>query len=216
MKAVLLDMDGTLIDTERVWMNVWDLLEKEFHFTISQEDRLRFVGLPKQEFPSLCKRVLPSHVDIDVFDSRRAELFEVYIQENGLAVRNGAIEFLSWCHQQGYLCVVVTSTFRQKALERLRIAKLIPFFDQIITGDQIQKGKPDPEIYQLALQTLGLKAMDCIAVEDTRVGMQSATQAGIITYWMLDLIGPQQKDLEQVVAVCEDFIELKRRLEETI
>lgn len=216
MKAVLLDMDGTLIDTERVWMRVWDVLEREFTFTITYEDRLRFVGLPKQEFPLLCQEVLPDDVDFETFDARRAMLFEETVQKEGLHVKKGIFEFLEWCHEKQYLCAVVTSTFQEKARERLQFTGLLSHFDFVITGDLIHKGKPDPEIYELALKTIGVSANECIAIEDTYVGVLSAKQAKIPVYWMLDLIGPTEEEARLVQAVCEDFYDLNRRLEKRI
>jgi beta-phosphoglucomutase-like phosphatase (HAD superfamily) len=177
--AVLWDMDGTLVDTEPYWFDIEFELVAEFGGTWTDADAHSLVGFDllasahelrtrggvRLEPVQLVERLLAGVI------SRVAEQ---------LPWRPGAPELLAECVAAGVPCVLVTMSWRPLA-DALLAAAPEGSFVASITGDEVRKGKPDPEPYLAAAAALGLDPADCVAIEDSPTGVASALAAGCAT-----------------------------------
>lgn len=175
-KAVLWDMDGTLIDSEPHWLKSERRLAEKLGGSWSEQDGLEMVGLSLTASTKLFAEKLGvdmSHEEI------LSELTASVSQslEKEILWRPGAQELLRLLRKKGVKTALVTMSLRHMAKQ---VVDAIPFnaFDVIVAGDDVVHGKPHPEPYLKAASLLGVKPEECVAFEDSISGILSAEAAG--------------------------------------
>lgn len=176
MKAVLWDMDGTLVDTEPYWIDAEFALAEKHGGTWSREHALNLVG----------KALLDSGEYIRVhmgLDLTREQVVEELLDgvvarvEAEVPWRPGARELLTDLADSGVACALVTMSW-QRFVDPI-LAQLPPgLFASVVTGDKVTHGKPHPEPYLVGAAELGFDPADCVAIEDSETGATSASAAG--------------------------------------
>lgn len=201
MKAVVLDMDGTMFDTERLsidgWKkagealgcgNVMELIEQAMGITAAAEKEL-FLTKYGPDFP------------FEEFRKISVDYSRDYIKKNGVPVKEGLFELLDYLKREGYRIAVATSSSRSSTMSHFENTKITGYFDQIICGDMIEKSKPDPDIYLKAAQALQVPPQECMALEDSPNGILSAYRAGMKTVMIPDTV-PANPELEKMLFAC--------------
>lgn len=177
LHAVLFDMDGTLLDSEKVWDIALDDLAHELGGSLSQAGRARMVGTPLGRSIALLHGDLGIDADAESSGSfllgRTAELFS-----RPLPWKPGARELLDAVGAAGVPAALVTSTHRHLTELALRTIGA-DRFTVSVCGDEVTATKPKPEPYLQALRLLGLGSAHCVAIEDSPVGLTSALGAGL-------------------------------------
>ena len=203
--AVLLDMDGTLLDTEKVY---FESLIAALHACGYRDDVVplchAMVGLPGPD----CERMLIDRYGDDfplaevnkAFVARRDEFFRA-----SLPLKHGTIELLDALQAAGCPFAIVTSSSRRTADEHLTLAGIRARFDAILTRDDVTRGKPSPDLYLLAAATLRVKPEFCVAVEDSNHGVTAAHAAGAITIMVPDMVPPTEQSRARCAAVLSDL-----------
>ena len=174
--AVLWDMDGTLVDTEPYWIEVEYELAERYGGTWSQAHALNLVGNDLLD----SGRYIREHMGIDVTPERIVEeLLDGVVAHVGTLVpwQPGALEQLSGLREAGVPCALVTMSW-QRFVEPILAALPPDTFAAVVTGDEVEFGKPHPEPYLTAAALLGVPASECLAVEDSNTGAKSAESAG--------------------------------------
>ncbi|GGB95903.1 HAD family hydrolase [Cellulomonas carbonis] len=199
--AVLWDMDGTLVDTEPAWIAAETALVQEFGGTWTTEDALRLVGLPLEHSAALLAEAgvtLPT-----------GEIVERLIDGVVASVRShtvwqpGARRLLEDLRDAGVPCALVTMSYRRFAEEAMRTAPE-GVLTVMVTGDEVSRGKPDPEPYLRAAEVLGVDVTRCVAIEDSRPGIASALASGARTLGVQHLVPVEPRDGLSRVASLED------------
>lgn len=179
LAAVLFDMDGTLIDSERLWQQAIEDVARQLGGTISEATRVRMVGSGMDESIRLMLEDLPVDtapaVVHEMIDTAIAGLFHTSLQW-----RPGAEELLTAVRAAGIRAALVTATYRHLTDIALRTIGA-HHFDALVCGDDVQRSKPDPEPYQRALNLLDVAAHHAVAIEDSPAGSSSALAAGVAT-----------------------------------
>lgn len=181
--AILFDFDNTLVDTENVWMTAEVATATELGGTWTLDDSLEFCGMPSLEMANAVA------ANVEAATGVRHDPADVYQQverrviagaaEAGDVVLPGVRELLAELRDLGVPLAVVTSS-PQAVLQPLLDAHLAGIFDQVVTGDDVQANKPDPEPYLLAAERLGVDPTQCLALEDSTTGADSANAAGCV------------------------------------
>ena len=174
--AVLMDMDGTLVDTEPYWIEAEYALAEQYGGTWSREHALNLVGNDLIE----SGRYIREHMGIDLEPSLIVEeLLDRVIGsvERSVPWRPGAVELLARLREEGVPCALVTMSYRRFVAP---ILAALPegTFAHVVTGDAVLHGKPHPEPYLKAARALGVQPADCLAIEDSNTGARSAEAAG--------------------------------------
>ncbi len=138
---------------------------------------------------------------------------EAAYRDNLAAIRivPGAREILRWAQAQDMSCVIVTTSPRTSVEAVLNSTDLLEFFDLLVVGDEVQRGKPDPFPYATALLKLGIRPGDAVAFEDSLPGLASATGAGIPTVGVLTSLDERTARLAGAVRTARDFLDVGLR-----
>lgn len=181
VEAVVFDFDGLLMDTETTLVEAWKAEWRHHGLELDLDDGF-WPGHGGDTFAShtakLAAAVGPGFDHDESFARRRAFREELH---QGLDFRPGIRDWLAEARSGGLRIAIASSSAREWVVGNLERVGAVALFDQITTGDEVSRHKPDPEIYQLALQRLGLKGEQTIAVEDTSHGTLAAAAAGMWT-----------------------------------
>ena len=177
--AVFWDMDGTLVDTEPYWINAEHAIVEEAGGIWNDEYAHQLVGndlMVSAEFIRDNSPVTLEPVEI-VEDLLRRVIAQV---TEHVPWRPGAVELLTALGEAGVPNALVTMSWR--SLADAVVEALPPgTFTAVITGDEVEHGKPHPEPYLAAARALGVEVGDCVAIEDSPTGVRSAVAAGVPT-----------------------------------
>ena len=211
MKAIVFDMDGILLDTERVGDQAWRQAAEEMQFADIEAAIEGCRGLNRADTRAFFESHFPN-VDYLAFHQRNHEIMAELLAD-GMPVKPGAYALLDWLREQEWRVALATSTGRESTMHHLESAKMTDYFDQIITGEQVEHGKPDPEIYLKACQALEAAPEQTFAVEDSPNGIQSAAAANLRVIMVPDLIRPNLELRQKVITVQSSLLEVKTFLE---
>ncbi len=190
-KAVLWDMDGTLVDSEPYWLLSESALAEDYGKVWTQESGNYLIGKSLYESSAFLK----DHLDIKDLSAQQIidRLTDSVISklQHSLPWRPGALELLMELKQAGVKTALVTMSMRRMALA---VAEAIPFqaFDVVVAGDDVTHGKPHPEPYEKAAALLGFEPSECIAIEDSTTGLKSAEAAGCLPLGIVNLMPLEQ------------------------
>ena len=176
LAAVLWDLDGTVVDSEHLWQNARDRLASKHGFAWGPEDHEGAIGRPLVES---AEKMRKRGLLIPISEINSMIIADVVSQLSaGPRWRPGALDLLRELSSNGIRNALVTSAFGPVAQVVARQAGR-NVFDLVVAGDEVRRGKPDPEAYLTAMRKLGLNASVCLAVEDSPSGIQSALAAGL-------------------------------------
>lgn len=212
LRAVVFDMDGVLIDSEPVIRRAAQLAAEPFGRTLSNELYADLLGLPGAELEAALLSAFGA--DFPLADYRRGfeQLYRADVETNGIRSKPGVPALLTALRKHRVPVAVATSTRSGHAEAALAAAGLSHFLPVCITGDQVQAGKPAPDIFLRAAEAIGVDAVDCIAIEDSEVGARAAVGAGMWTLLVPDLKAPSATLAALVREVLPSMPEAARRV----
>lgn len=179
IKAVIFDLDGTLIDTEKYFRICWPRAFEHFGYTLTDEQALTLRSLGRPYAPEYMKELSGDpNFDYKAVRSFREKLMEEMIAERGLQLRPGAKEILAFLKENKILRAIATASPIERSMRYLEKLGIDQEFDKFISATMVEHGKPAPDIYQYACQQLSLAPSECLAVEDSPNGVTSASRAG--------------------------------------
>ncbi|GHT91264.1 hydrolase [Spirochaetia bacterium] len=205
--AVIFDMDGLMLDTERPVIDLWLRAARNLGRTMHRETILRTIGIDEVS----TRVILRERYGEDFpYIEIRNELFRLIhetVDKEGIAHRPGLLTMLDKLTALGVPFGVATSTDRETALWKLERANIRKLFNVITCGDEVAHGKPAPDIFLLAARRLGREPGDCIGFEDSTAGLRALAAAGIRSVFIKDLLEPPAEVLATVWRRCGDLAE---------
>lgn len=188
----IFDMDGLMFDTERLFVESFvKAVAPATGMDFPVENLKMLLGCNKKATQELFPKLFGTKYTCDECYAIGDKWIEEYIGENGVPLKPGIEELLIWLKANGFKCVVATATNRDKAWGYIQSVKLDKYFDTIVGGDMVTKGKPDPQTFQIAAEKLGsTDSRQCIVFEDSKNGMLAARNANMAVIVVPDLIDP--------------------------
>jgi HAD superfamily hydrolase (TIGR01509 family) len=205
-RAVIFDMDGLMLDTEKPFLRFWAELGKKYGYNITQDVVIRMIGIDGRN----SRRVMTQEFGEDFpYDKMLKELKLLYIKEfeNGAPVKKGLVDLLEYFSAAKIPLGVATSSRKEQAIEMLGKAGVLKYFTEITGGDEVESGKPAPDIFLLAAKRLGQSACDCVGFEDSTAGLRGLHTAGIKSIFIKDIVEPPQEILAAVWRRLNDLTE---------
>lgn len=187
-RAAVFDLDGLLIDSERVLLQLWSRYALELGVALTDADFQRVIGLGSAESSLILQDILGSAELVQELRRRTRAHIEAEDHHGLFPLRPGAdelVQALAACE----LPLAVASSSRIAYVERqLQICRLRPHFQALAGGDEVARAKPDPAVYRLAADRLGVAPEHCLAFEDSIHGVQAARAAGMRVVMVPDLV----------------------------
>lgn len=178
--GVLLDLDGLLLDTERLQVEIGPAVLRSLGHEMEPAFFHRLVGIPQAENARLISQELGTAIDAVALDAAWNEAFYARMQE-GIPVRPGVGDFLDALDRMHLPRAIATNGVTARAEWKLEQTGLLDRIDAIIGIDQVKRGKPAPDVYIEAARRLGLPPSQCVALDDSDLGVRAALEAGVRT-----------------------------------
>jgi len=207
--AAIFDMDGLLIDSERPIMAAWIEAARTLDIELSQSHYLQVVGLATAESELILGALLGGPEAYRHAIDHVRKLLQLQ-RADGLPmfpIKPGAAEFLGALRQRGTRCAVASSSTSGQIQACLGSLGVLHHFEAFAGGDEVARAKPDPALYLLAAERLGVAPAECVAFEDSENGAKAALAAGLRVVIVPDLKHPPESIVARAFHVLESLHE---------
>jgi HAD superfamily hydrolase (TIGR01509 family) len=189
--AVIFDMDGLMLDSERALLGCLQHTARAHGYEVSRSLLLSLIG----SSDAASRQRLGEVLGLERTDALLAASYARYdgIVEAGVPHRPGIIELLELLVEHQLPRAVATATRQPLASRKLEAAGLLRYFDAVATSSEVAHSKPAPDIYLLAAHRLGVDPAHCLALEDSPTGVRAALAAGMTTVQVPDLLAPDEQ-----------------------
>jgi HAD superfamily hydrolase (TIGR01509 family) len=180
IRTVIFDMDGVLVDTEPLHHEAFFRHYAELGIQVSEEEYLTFLGLSTRNVYQRLQQEFGLTGDIDALMKRKRELFAVAFDESQeLDLLPGARELIEDLRRAGVPLQLASSAGKETINRVFRRFELYPLFDNVVSGEDFPRSKPDPAIFLRAAELAGVEPQHCVVIEDSSNGVQAAKAAGM-------------------------------------
>lgn len=190
-RGAIFDMDGLMFDTEAMYQEVWNEIAAEMGFTLPQQFVFDVSGTSGELLKSVVSRYYHTDDPVSLFQ-RVVGTVEERLKTQ-VPVKPGLFEILEYFHEHNVKLAVASSSYPGIIQSNLRVSGTEQYFDEIISGSWVEKGKPEPDIFLLAASKLGLDPKDCYVFEDSNNGVMAGLAAGCTTVMIPDVVPPKEK-----------------------
>ena len=208
VRAIIFDKDGTLHDTEKVFLEAWRRAAEDLDVPDIERTVRDCTGVNLPDTAVYWGKKYPK-IPFEVYLARRQHHFNEIVRD-GVPVKAGAVELLTELVERGYAVGLATSTPYATTMEHLERTDMARFFapSAIVTGDMVKRGKPHPEIFLTAAAQLGVAPAACMGVEDSNNGIRAVFAAGMRAVFVPDLTPPEADVRGMIWRTCESLAEL--------
>jgi len=207
--AVIFDMDGVIFDSERLVLECWEKIGSKYHLSGMREAFLPCIGTNSEMTREIVLNYYGEDFPYDEFTQKSSVLFHEIVDRGGLPVKRGVRELLNYLKQSNIPTAIASSTRLQTVTKELKQAGLYNYFRVVTGGDQLKKSKPEPDIYLMACEKMGVMPGQAYAVEDSYNGIRSSSSAGMRPIMVPDMLPPTDEMREKSVVVLEDLLQVK-------
>ncbi len=215
VEAVLFDMDGLLIGTEAVYMEAMQAATRSMGVEMPLAFCHSMIGIPSPKCRVMIRNFYGPDFRVDLFDQG----VDVHVHaalDAHMPVKPGAVEILDFLGERGLPLAVATSSSRKTTERHLGKAGLLERFRAIATRNDVERGKPHPDLYLEAARRLGVPPAHCIAFEDSNTGLTAAHAAGTMAIMVPDILPPTPEVRAKCLTVLPDLHEALRLLRERL
>lgn len=202
---IIFDMDGLLLDTERISINAWIKACKEFGYTLDRNLAIQRIGTSRKTKDDFYLKYMGSNFPGEEVNKLREKYFIETVYRSDTILKDGAMEILDYLDCLRLKKAVATSTFRNRATKLLKLANIYSRFDLVLCGDEIVSYKPDPGIYERVCNNLCVRKEKAIVLEDSDIGALAAYNAGIRYILIPDLKPPTKESLKNAYGVVNSL-----------
>lgn len=179
LKAVIFDMDGVIVDSEPGYYKALLRLLDEFDAYVDEEYNARYFGTTMEKLFTDTIEYLNLDTTVDYCNRRFFEIYEEVIQEEGFTPINGVIELIRDLHREGIPLAVASSSPMDHIIRITENLGVSDYFQILMTGEDCEHSKPEPEIFLTAAKKLGVEPEHCAVVEDSVNGVLAGSRAGM-------------------------------------
>lgn len=210
-QAVIFDMDGVVVDTERMYQRALARAVEDAGCMIGEDMLLRTVGLSWAECREMLRASYSHAIPVDALIENWLHHFDAIASE-GLPLKAGVLALLDALDAASLPRAIATSAYRHDVQRNLDAHGITHRFDTIVAQGDCAATKPAPDPYLLAAKRLNIDPALCLAIEDSTHGVQSAFDAGMMTVMVPDTIPARERERALCVAVASDLHVVRRML----
>ncbi|MDR3139981.1 MAG: HAD family phosphatase [Treponema sp.] len=205
--AVIFDMDGLMLDTEGPAVSLWIEAARKLGWKLDRELILNTVGIDAASTRAAFMAEYGPNFPYETIRQDLSRSIRDQVEREGISHRPGLLTLLDCLGARGIPLGVATSTARKTALWKLDKGGIGDRFAVLVCGDEVNRGKPAPDIFLLAAERLGYNPSQCLGFEDSPAGLQALHAAGIRSVFIKDLVEPPPEILAAVWRRCGDLAE---------
>lgn len=211
IKAIIFDMDGVIFDTEMVYLKVWSKVFEKYGYKMTKEIYTSVLGTGRENVKKVFVNNYGSNLPIDDMYKEKDENLAKEI-EKGVALKAGAYEILKYLKENDFKIALATSAISKRAFKQLKQSNIYKFFDAVVCRDEVEKTKPNPDIFLKAADKLNVNKSECIVIEDSSAGIKAAFNAGMIPIHVIDLKDADSDILEMAYKSFNNLNDVKNEL----
>jgi HAD superfamily hydrolase (TIGR01509 family) len=209
IEAVIFDMDGLMLDSQRLGTRAWQRAVAAFGFCLTDELNHRLIGRNVPDSEEILRSSFGPAFPVDEARDLARRDFAKMVEAAGIPVKPGLWELLDFLDKKAIPSAVGTSTPRHDCLRHLERANLVSRFRFIVCGDEVAQGKPAPDLFLKAAQGLQVRPAGCVVLEDSFPGIRAASAAGMIPIMVPDMNEPDDGMRRLSYAVVETLFDAK-------
>jgi HAD superfamily hydrolase (TIGR01509 family) len=188
--AIVFDMDGLLLDTERLAIEAWIEVSRQAGYDIPLAVMLHTLGLDEHATGRVILDYAGPGFPYESLKTAKRALMRRRMTDEGMPKKPGADALLGALREAGVPAALATSTDRERALWRINRCGWAQHFTALTFGDEVERGKPAPDIFALAARRMGVRPQSCAALEDSPGGLAAARAAGMTAILIPDMKAP--------------------------
>lgn len=181
-KGYIFDLDGVLVDTAKYHFKAWKRLADEMNIRFNEDDNERLKGVSRMAsldiILELGNKTLSEEEKVSLATRKNEWYVEFISKMDASEILPGALEFLKMLKENGYKCALGSASKNAGLI--LERTGLKDYFDTVVDGTHVSKAKPDPEVFTLGADNMGLSYTDCVVFEDSVAGLQASKAAGMV------------------------------------
>lgn len=212
--AVIFDMDGVLIDSERLSFKCFQEVLKDYDYEMDEKIYLKFIGRNIDGIRGVLKKEYGEDFPFEEIYKKKSKMALEFTNKNGVKVKPDVHKLLDYLNNKKYKIAVATSTRRERALELLEEAGVKDKVNCVVCGDQVEHSKPNPEIFLKAANGLEVKPENCMVIEDSDAGITAAHAAKMVGIHVPDMKELEDETKKLAFKICKNLIDVKGFLEE--
>ena len=208
IRGILFDMDGLVLDTEKLYTRFWMEAIHHYGFHITREQALGLRSLGKEPGQAHLTACCGAGIDYTIIREKRIKLMNAYIEEYGIDPKPGIYELMDYLDASGIPSAITSSSPMANIRRHLTSQNLYHRFTKLCSGHEVPNGKPAPDIYLHGAAALGLDPQNCLALEDSPTGILSAYRAGCLPVMIPDQDEPDEKTLPLLYARADSLADI--------
>ena len=208
VRGVLFDVDGVILDTECLYSRFWMEACHYYGFPMTKAQALQLRSLNKTAGQEKLRALFGPATDYTTIRQKRIELMDAFVEKEGVSAKPGIYTLLDALDARGIPCAITSSSPQQRLESYLTPLNLYHRFVKVISGYDVPRGKPEPDIYLRGAAELGLPPETCLALEDSPAGILSAYRAGCLPVLIPDQDTPGQDTLSLLYAKADTLTDV--------
>ncbi len=205
IEGIIFDLDGLLLDTEKTYFKAWQQAACDMGWTLHGEYCQTLSGLSFVNVKRKLQEYCPDTFDDELFSRLSTQHWEDNLLIDGIDVKPGFFPLLEFVQQKQWRYTIATNSPREYARRCLQQAGIGDYFLQWISRDDVDEGKPAPDIFIQTGKTLGLALKHCLILEDSPVGIRAASQTSAKTVYIPSSTVPDADSMQMADIYCADM-----------
>lgn len=215
IKAVIFDMDGVIFDTERIYLEDWKKIFKEYGYDFKDEMYINLMGRGRQKVKEQYKNIFGENIPIDeMYITKDKMLYDAI--RRGVPLKEGVDDLIDFLRFKNLKICLATSAKRDRLEEQFLKSPISKKFDCYVCGDDVINSKPSPDIFLKASKLINISPKNCVVIEDSEAGIKAAFNAKMIPFHVKDLKEADENIKLNAYKCFNNLLEIKKEFSNII